>query len=114
MCFADPLLPSDVAVSLSADKTTNLKTEDRITFTMTATNNGPQTLTYFSINGPEIFTEFNQPGVNWNDCAMLTDTGDTDFGPFWVLVWFERLSRVASDVTGPTREKCLPQTRTRR
>ena len=87
-CFADLSLPSDIAVTLSADKTTNLKAGDRITFTMTATNDGPQPLTYFSINGPHIFTEFNRPGLNWNDCPMLTDTGDTDFGPFWVLVWF--------------------------
>jgi len=88
ICHADSSLLSDVQVELSADNTRNLKTGDTIAFTMTVTNNGPQTLGYFSITGPEVFTEFYQPGTNWNYCAMLTDTGDSDFGPFWLLVWF--------------------------
>ena len=88
VCYADSSLPSDVQVALSADNTRNLKTGDVIEFTMTVRNNGPQTIGYFSIVGPEVFTEFHQPGLNWNDCAMLTDTGDSDFGPFWQLVWY--------------------------
>lgn len=87
-CLADSALPSDVAVTLSANKTTGLKTGDPVTFTMTVENRGPETLSYFSINGPEIFTEFYDPGTNWNDCGLLTDTGDSVFGPFWILVWF--------------------------
>jgi hypothetical protein len=85
--YADPFLPSDVQVSLGASKTRDIRSGDAITFTMTVRNNGPSTLGYFAITGPNVFRQFYYPGTNWNDCELLTDTGDSDFGPFWLLVW---------------------------
>jgi len=86
--YADPLLPSDVQVSLGANETRDIRTGDAITFTMTVRNNGPSTLGYFAITGPEVFTQFYNPATTWNDCELLTSTGDSDYGPFWLLEWF--------------------------
>jgi hypothetical protein len=80
-------LPSDVSVTLTATPTSNLAPGDSIVFTMTVTNNGPSSLSAFSIVGPQISTQFYYPTTSWNDCNLITITGDSTNGPFWIPEW---------------------------
>jgi hypothetical protein len=89
LAIAQPVpLYTDVAVTLGATPTRNLSTGDTITFTTTITNNGPVAVGYVAIIGPQIFSEFYNPTSAWNDCGLMTTTGDSEFGPFWVIEWF--------------------------
>lgn len=81
-------LPSDVSVTLTATPTSNLAPGDSIAFTMTVTNNGPSSLGAFAIVGTQISTQFYYPTSSWNDCNLITVTGDSTNGPFWIPEWF--------------------------
>jgi len=54
---------------------------------MTVTNNGPAVLGFFAITGPQISSEFVYPTSSWNDCNLITITGDGANGPFWIPEW---------------------------
>ena len=89
VALADPvMLPSDVAVTLAVTATSNLAPGDSIAFTMTVTNNGPASLGYVAFVAPQISTQFYFPSGNWNDCNLITVTGEGTNGPFWYLEWF--------------------------
>jgi hypothetical protein len=86
---ADPVpLNTDVAVTLTAIPTTNLVSGESVVFTMTVIDNGPLSLGYFAIIGPQISGQFSVPSGTWNDCGLFTTTGDSDDGPFWTPEWF--------------------------
>jgi hypothetical protein len=80
-------LPSDVSVTLSAAPTDNLLPSEPIGFTMAVTNNGPAALQAFSIVGPQISNQFYYPTTSWNDCDLVTITGDGADGSFWIPEW---------------------------
>jgi len=54
---------------------------------MTVTNNGPGTLGLFTVTGPQISSEFIYPTSAWNDCNLITITGDGANRPFWIPEW---------------------------
>lgn len=100
---ADPVpLYTDVAVTLAAVPTSELATGSLVTFTVTATNNGPLTLGYVALIGPQIFGEALYEPSNNTDC-LLTVTGDSDSGPFWIPEWFPNGIGLESMEVGETR-----------
>jgi hypothetical protein len=101
---AQPIpLDTDVAVTLSAVPTTSLVTGDQVTFTATITNNGPVSLGYVAIIGPNIRDEFAFPQGAWTDCNIIISTADTETGPFWILEWFPNGVGTDSMAIGETR-----------
>src|SRR4051812_42766436 len=54
---------------------------------MTVANNGPAALGFFAVTGPQISSEFVYPTNSWNDCGLITITGDGANGPFWIPEW---------------------------
>jgi hypothetical protein len=86
MAYSIPLY-TDVSVTFSAHPTSNLATNDLVTFSVSVTNNGPVPVDFVVFGGPDIFGELYQPNFEWTDC-ILTVTGDGAFGPFWSLEYY--------------------------
>jgi len=82
------IVPSDIAVTLTATPTVNLVPGQRIYFTLTVTNLGPATVTDLIVESSPIYGEFD-PSSGTVDCqymaAQVVDTA-TDF--YYLYVWY--------------------------
>jgi len=96
-------LDTDVAVTLSAAPTSNLVTGDLVTFTAAITNNGPASLGYVALLGPNIYGEFTFPHGAWTDCEIIISTADTEAGPYWILEWYPNDVGTVSMAVGETK-----------
>jgi hypothetical protein len=68
-------IPSDVSVDVQASQSTNLHPGDRITFTVTATNHGPNVISEWAFRSAPIYDELD----------LVTASTDC-FGQFFVSV----------------------------
>lgn len=81
----DYIIPSDIAVSLSADKTTDLHPGEVITFTLAATNVGNQPAFPVVLASSHFVDEFNFVSA---DCVLVTVVADgKDFYEYW-FTWY--------------------------
>lgn len=85
------LLPSDLAVSLTAHPDSGLLPGQATTLTLSVTNHGPVVLELFELASSPIFSEFDLTTA-WTDCPVLILTVVDLFDGFyyyysWLPVW---------------------------
>jgi hypothetical protein len=64
----DVVLPSDVSVALTAEPSTNLQSGQRVTFTISVTNHGPEPVDRLAIGSSPIYDELDVFTASSSDC----------------------------------------------
>jgi hypothetical protein len=82
-------IPSDVAVELLAVPSAQLHAGDRITFTVSATNNGPEPTTELAFDSSPIYDELELAGFT-TDChgQFVVAVVDLENSFYYLLNWF--------------------------
>ncbi len=62
------ILPSDVSVALTAEPSVNLQSGQRITFTISVTNHGPQPVDQLAVRSSAIYDELDVFTASSSDC----------------------------------------------
>jgi hypothetical protein len=82
-------VPADVSVSLTAEPNNNLESGQRITFTFSVTNHGPEPATPVSLGSSPIYDELDVLSAT-TDCgnALALAVVDLNDGFYYVYDWF--------------------------
>ncbi len=95
------VVPADISVSVSADQDTALVTGQPITFTISATNHGPNPVETLIISSSDFTNEFVLDGAS-SDCDILgLVVVDSEFSFYYYYNWIPTLG--ARLETGETR-----------
>ena len=88
--FAGPIvLPSDIAVDLEAEPTSNLRPGDRIAFTISITNNGPDPVSQLTLRSSSIYDELDvETAVIDCDYNLVLAVADTGSSFYYLYYWF--------------------------
>ncbi|HET6545210.1 MAG TPA: hypothetical protein VFG55_00515 [Rhodanobacteraceae bacterium] len=95
-------VPADVSVDLVADPANNLAPGELVTFTLSVTNHGPETVNDVSLQSSTFIDEFDVNGEGSTDCQNL-DVAVADFagGYDYRFLWY--LTLQGSLAVGETR-----------
>lgn len=98
-------LPSDISISLSAEPSSNLQSGQTVTFTMSATNHGPEPIDRVSFRSSPIYDELDIAGGSVIYCdgdvsVAVADTGDSFY---YLIFWYATLPELAPIPAGETR-----------
>jgi hypothetical protein len=82
------IVPSDIAVTLTATPTVNLMPDQRIAFTLTVTNLGPATVNDLIVQSSPIYGEFDL-STGTVDCQyMALEVADNPTDFYYRFVWY--------------------------
>lgn len=86
------IVPSDLAVSLTAEPNVNLRPGDLVSFTISITNNGPESVDRFALTSSPIYDELDVLEGGSSDCDHLylavVDLTDTFYYEYiWYPAW---------------------------
>ena len=82
------LIPSDLAVSLSAEPNADLHSGDIVSFTISITNNGPEPVDRFALGSSPIYDELDVlSGTADCDYHLLLAVVDLDDGFYYTYTW---------------------------
>ncbi|HET9031667.1 MAG TPA: hypothetical protein VFN25_02050 [Dokdonella sp.] len=81
------MVPADVSVNLVAEPNSGLVSGQPITFTLSATNHGPEPVDVVAFSSSQFTNEF-EVFIATTDCEGLgLVVGDTEFSYFYYYVW---------------------------
>jgi hypothetical protein len=87
--LAGVAIPADVSVDVQASQTSNLHPGDRITFTVSATNHGPDTISEWAFRSSPIYDQLDIGSVS-TDCfgQFLVSIVDLENSFYYLLNWY--------------------------
>ncbi len=98
-------LPSDVSISLSAEPSSNLRPGQRVTFTLSATNHGPEPLDRLSFRSSPLYDQLDIGSGLIADCdgELVLAVVDTEDSFHYLLFWYATLSDLEPILVDETR-----------
>jgi len=82
-------LPSDVSVALTAEPSVNLQSGERIAFTISITNRGPEPVTRLALGSSPIYDELDVNSASI-DCGyqLVLAAVDLEDSFFYIYIWY--------------------------
>lgn len=89
LALAGVAIPSDVSIDVQASQSSNLHPGDRITFTVTATNNGPSIISEWVFRSAPIYDELDIGSIS-TDCfgQFIVSVVDLENSFYYLLNWY--------------------------
>ncbi|HET6545212.1 MAG TPA: hypothetical protein VFG55_00525 [Rhodanobacteraceae bacterium] len=82
-------VPADLSVDLLAEPNANLEPGELVTFTLSVTNHGPETVNIVSLRSSTFIDEFDLNGEGSSDCQnLVVAVGDFSGGYDYTLSWY--------------------------